>query len=136
MNSNNVISDQKMSIAHLGALLVFLVAILARGALPNSLAVSVIGISIAIPCLVSAAILFQLNNLEKSKALNRIFIVSFAVGHISGLFSFACVFFYFSLISGVVFTIFAIGLSGAVGYVFKSENIFEEALHHDDKSNT
>lgn len=135
MNSN-AISDQKMSIAHLGALLVFLAAILARDAVPNSLAVSVIGISIAIPCLASVAILFQLNKLVKSKALNRIYMFSFVVGHISGLFSFACVFFYFSLISGVAFTIFVIGLSGVLGHVFTSETIFKEALHHFDKNNT
>ena len=134
MKPENIISDQKSSLALIGTLIILLIAILTKESVPKVLNYSVIGISLALPLLTATAFLFPLTNTLKNKNLNHISTFSYAVGHFSSLFSLACVFFYFSVISGIVFTVVSISVMGFIGYILEHDKLFKEvAKHHNEK---
>lgn len=135
MKPENIISDQKSSLALIGALIVLLIAILTKESVSEILNYSVIGISLALPLLTATAFLLPLTNAIKNKSLNHIYIFSYAVGHFSGLFSLACVFFHFSIISGIVFIVVSISVIGFIAYILEYDKLFKAVEKHHNENN-
>ncbi len=119
MNTGKIISDQKISTAHLAILFAFLLGIVSKDSISNHLTNAIIIISAAVPFLALSIILYQLQRVTESKPLHRIYFLCFGLGNFLGALSLTCIFYSASKIAGITFIVLSLLLAVIVGPILE-----------------